>query len=68
MTNSRSIFPACLAAAAQNHVDGLLLGIADESAGVDHHRLGVGAVAVEHDFVTGRRKAGHQVLRIDRIL
>ena len=53
---------------AQNHVDGLLLGIADESAGVDHHRLGVGAVAVEHDFVTGRRKAGHQVLRIDRIL
>ena len=53
---------------AQNHVDRLLLGVADESAGVDHHHFGIGAVAVEEDFVPGGREPRHQVLRIDGVL
>ena len=53
---------------AQDHIDRLLLGVADEAAGVDDHHLGVGAVAVERHAVAGRREARHQVLRVDRIL
>ena len=48
----------------QDHVDRLLLGVADESAGVDHDDLGVGAVAVEEHRVTRRGEPGHQVLAV----
>ena len=53
---------------AQNHVYRLLLGVADESAGVDHHDLGVGAVAVEEDLVPGGREPCHQMLAVDGVL
>ena len=53
---------------AQDHVDRLLLGVADEAAGVDDHRLGVGAVAVVHDGVARRGEARHEVLRIHGVL
>ena len=49
------------------HVDGLLLGVADESAGVDDHDLGVGPVAVEDHFVARRLEAGHQMFAVNRI-
>ncbi len=52
----------------QDHVDRLLLGIADESARVDYHHLGIGAIAVRRHSVAGGLKLRHQVLRIDRIL
>ena len=48
----------------QDHVDRLLLGVADETAGVDHDDLGVGAVAVEEHLVTRRGEPGHQVLAV----
>ena len=53
---------------AQNHVYRLLLGVADESAGVDHHDLGVGAVAVEEDLVSGGGEPCHQMLAVDGVL
>ena len=69
MTNSRSILPAFFRGRrAQDHVDRLLFGVADESAGVDDHDLGVRAVAVEKDFVACRREPCHQVLAVDRVL
>ena len=53
---------------AQDHLDRLLLGIADKAAGVDYHHLGIGAITVEDDLIAGRLETRHQVLRIDRIL
>ena len=53
---------------AQDHVDRLLFGVADEPAGVDDYDLGVRAVAVEKDFVACRREPCHQVLAVDRVL
>ena len=52
----------------QDHVDRLLLGIADESAGVDHHDLGIRTVAVVRERIACGSKLSHQVFRVDRIL
>ena len=53
---------------AQDHFDRLLLGVADEAAGVDDHGLGVRAVAVENDGIARGGQAGHQVLGIHGVL
>ena len=51
----------------QDHIDGLLLGVADKAAGVDDHHAVVGAVAVEYDRVACGGELCRQVLRIDRV-
>ncbi len=51
----------------QDQVDGLLLGVADESAGVDDHHFGVGAVAVGRHFITRGPQLGHQVFAVHRV-
>ena len=51
----------------QDDVDALLLGVADESAGVYHHRLGVGAVAVVNDFVSGCGELCRNVFGVDAV-
>ena len=51
----------------QDHLDGLLFGIADESAGIDYHDCGVRAVAVEVHLVTGGCQTGHEVFAVDRV-
>ena len=53
---------------AQDHVDRLLLGVADEAAGVDHYHTGIRTVAVRRDGIARRSQLRHQVLRVDRIL
>lgn len=53
---------------AEYHADGFLFGVADESAGVDYHRLGVRAVAVPEYFVARRRQPRHQMFAVDRVL
>ena len=53
---------------AQDHLDGFLLGVADESAGVDDDHFGIRAVAVEEDFVAGGRQPGHEVFAVDGVL
>ncbi len=53
---------------AEYHVDGFLFGVADESAGVDYHRLGVRSVAVPEYFVARRRQPRHQMFAVDRVL
>ena len=55
-------------ASLQNVLNGLGLGALDESAGVDHHDLGVGAVAVEEDLVSGGGEPCHQMLAVDGVL
>ena len=52
----------------EDHVDRLLLGIADEPAGVDDHHFGVGTVAVEKYLVPGGCEPSHQVFAVDGVL
>ena len=51
----------------EDRVDGLLFGVADESAGVDYDDPGVRFVRVVDDFETVALQLRHQVFRIDEV-
>ena len=52
----------------QNHLDGFLFGVTDETAGIDHHIFARHLLGVVTHFITGFGKAMHQPFRIDQIL